>query len=405
MQTYIDDPTKLTDIESYITEQTEALTTQLDSVSLSEVSTEELLALLSFAFEKFSNASYIAAVLRVVDLAVQHYFDVTLPIDTPKAEIIRYTGIPNTHSYSAKEELALLTLAQEVQEGSLSVDEIDKRLHEIEDTYCWYVCGYYNEQARSLEYYRTSFDALCLGDPERRIREIEQRAVTEHTLREQVLKPLIPEQRVVADMTAYSTYLKDYYKYMSNKIIYSLEPLFAEIATRTNTTIEYIKELDDNEVSELLQGTHLDSRYLAERARHNTMLAFDGHFDMHVGDEADQFEKNYLVLQTDAKVFTGRVASKGHARGVARIVRSSNEFNKLQQGDVLVVINTTPDYVPILKLACAIVAEEGGVTAHVSVVSREFGLPAVVGLPRITEIIKDGDIVDVDAEKGIVTLL
>lgn len=71
----------------------------------------------------------------------------------------------------------------------------------------------------------------------------------------------------------------------------------------------------------------------------------------------------------------------------------------MEQGDILVVMNTSPDFVPIMKKAAAIVAEEGGITGHVSVVSREFGIPSVVGIKQITSIIQDGEIIEVDAEK------
>ena len=62
--------------------------------------------------------------------------------------------------------------------------------------------------------------------------------------------------------------------------------------------------------------------------------------------------------------------------------------------------NTGPEFVPIMRRAAAIVAEEGGLTAHVSVVSREFGIPCVVGLSGITKKLKDGELLYVDATNG-----
>ena len=64
--------------------------------------------------------------------------------------------------------------------------------------------------------------------------------------------------------------------------------------------------------------------------------------------------------------------------------------------------NTCPNFVPLMKLANAIIAEEGGLTAHVSVVSREFNIPCIVGIQTATKVFKDGDIVEVDAKKGVV---
>ena len=126
---------------------------------------------------------------------------------------------------------------------------------------------------------------------------------------------------------------------------------------------------------------------------------------MYIGKDADYFLGKFLTPISSAKELKGIIASKGHVKGIARIVRSSNEFYKVQTGDILVVINTTPDYVPILKNVAGIVAEEGGITAHVSVVSREFNIPAIVGIPRVYDVLKDGDLVEVDADKGVVRIM
>lgn len=66
-------------------------------------------------------------------------------------------------------------------------------------------------------------------------------------------------------------------------------------------------------------------------------------------------------------------------------------------------MNTSPDFVAIMSMASAIVAEDGGITAHVSVVSRELGIPCVVGISNITSMVKDGELLEVDANKGTVT--
>ena len=91
--------------------------------------------------------------------------------------------------------------------------------------------------------------------------------------------------------------------------------------------------------------------------------------------------------------------------GTVKIVLSNMEVNKVKKGDVLVAMNTSPDYIPIIKKSAAIVAEEGGLTSHVSVVSREFRIPCIVGIANITKILKDNDYVEVDANKGVVKII
>jgi len=402
---YLKDQSKLTDIEQYITTQTKDVLKKINPVSLGNASRKEISFLTKFVFDKFSNISYIAAVLRIIDISIQHYFDVSLPNDAPKADIIRLVGIPHMQSYFMREKLEMLSLALEMHNSQILKQEIGKRLDNILNRYCWYVRGYYNEKSRSANDYKTEINEMVVSNPQALIDEIKQRIVAEASKREKVFNSLSIEQKTVADMAMFSTYLKDYYKYMSNKIIHYSEPFFDEVAKRTGQTAEFIKDLNDIEISQLINGNKPDGLYLKKRTRHNVMIAFDGHFDMRVGKDADFFEEKFLIPPVSVKEYTGRIASKGHVKGIARIVRSGNEFHKVQAGDILVVINTTPDYVPILKKVVGIIAEEGGITAHVSIISRELNIPSIVGIPRIYDILHDGDLVEVDADNGVVRIL
>lgn len=99
-------------------------------------------------------------------------------------------------------------------------------------------------------------------------------------------------------------------------------------------------------------------------------------------------------------ILTGDPASPGVAIGKVRIVKSIKDANKVQLNDVLVAPYTNPDYVPIMKKASAIVTERGGRTSHAAIVSREFGIPAVVGAQNALSILKDGATVTVVGDTG-----
>ncbi|HIP74264.1 MAG TPA: phosphoenolpyruvate synthase [Euryarchaeota archaeon] len=103
-----------------------------------------------------------------------------------------------------------------------------------------------------------------------------------------------------------------------------------------------------------------------------------------------------------APVLKGLPASPGYASGTVKVIRDISELSKVQKGDVLVTTMTTPDMVPAMERAAAIVTDEGGMTCHAAIVSRELGIPAVVGTEKATEVLKDGDVVTVDAYKGLV---
>ena len=104
-------------------------------------------------------------------------------------------------------------------------------------------------------------------------------------------------------------------------------------------------------------------------------------------------------------ILSGSPASPGIGVGVVKIIMSPKEIHKIKPGDILVAPQTNPDYVPAMKKATAIVTEKGGRTSHAAIVSRELGVPCVIGTKIATKWLKDGDIVEVDATRGIVRKL
>jgi len=103
--------------------------------------------------------------------------------------------------------------------------------------------------------------------------------------------------------------------------------------------------------------------------------------------------------------FEGIAGSPGVVEGIARVVLSENEFDKVQPGDILVCQMTNPAWVVLFTKIAALVTDAGGVSGHPAVLSREFGIPAVVGSSVATQVIKSGDRIRVDGNKGIVEVL
>ena len=100
----------------------------------------------------------------------------------------------------------------------------------------------------------------------------------------------------------------------------------------------------------------------------------------------------------------GQCACKGKVQGTAKIIKDKKDYNKFNAGDVLVSWATNPNMVPLMKRASAIVTDEGGVTCHAAIVSRELGIPCVIGTRFATKILKDGQLVEVDATRGTVKI-
>lgn len=101
----------------------------------------------------------------------------------------------------------------------------------------------------------------------------------------------------------------------------------------------------------------------------------------------------------------GLVGSPGKVKGSVAIVRTKHDLRRVFQGAIMVAVTTNPDFVPAMRKCKAIVTDEGGITSHAAIVSRELSIPCIVGTKLATKIFKDGDHVEVDATRGIVKKL
>ncbi len=122
------------------------------------------------------------------------------------------------------------------------------------------------------------------------------------------------------------------------------------------------------------------------------------------GEAAKKAEEVKAIPVSQAKVLVkGLPASPGIACGTARVLFDPKKGAEVfKKGDILVTRMTDPDWVPLMKIAAAIVTDEGGMTSHAAIVSRELGIPCIVGTKEATKVIKDGMVVTVDAYRGIV---
>lgn len=109
------------------------------------------------------------------------------------------------------------------------------------------------------------------------------------------------------------------------------------------------------------------------------------------------------VCEEEGKILLkGETASGGAAFGPVKVIREISELGKVRKGDILVTVMTTPDMVPAMQRASAIITDEGGLTCHAAIVAREMGIPCLVGTEHATELLRDNQVVTVHASRGIV---
>ncbi len=165
--------------------------------------------------------------------------------------------------------------------------------------------------------------------------------------------------------------------------------------------------LSDEEVHEVADlGVRIERHYGAPQ---DTEWAFDegGHVWMlqsrPVTTAGGEAMSAASAGERGRELVHGLGAAPGEASGSVRVVSALDHAAKLQDGEVLVTHMTAPDWVPLMRRAAAIVTDSGGMTCHAAIVSRELGIPCVVGTGEATKVLRDGEVVTVDAGTGIVT--
>jgi pyruvate,water dikinase len=122
-------------------------------------------------------------------------------------------------------------------------------------------------------------------------------------------------------------------------------------------------------------------------------------------DSVNQWLDASSIAPEDITELKGFPASSGSVEGLARVIRSPEQLNELQEGDILVASTTSPSWTPIFHKIGAAITDVGGIMCHAAIVCREYGLPAVVGTGLASSTIKTGQKLRVDGDKGLITLL
>jgi phosphoenolpyruvate synthase/pyruvate phosphate dikinase len=196
--------------------------------------------------------------------------------------------------------------------------------------------------------------------------------------------------------------IQDVRKAESLMWITGAEKLVNELAKRKNIPVEKLLFATWEEVID----EKFDIEELEQRQKCCVVHWQPKEVNIYSGDNAakitNDFKETVIGNSEEIKEFKGVSASKGKVKGRAVVVLNVSQFNKVKEGDILVTVMTRPEYLPVMQLASAFVTDEGGITSHAAIVAREMKKPCVIATKIASKVIKDGDILEVDADNGIV---
>jgi phosphoenolpyruvate synthase/pyruvate phosphate dikinase len=184
-----------------------------------------------------------------------------------------------------------------------------------------------------------------------------------------------------------------------------------EIAKRLGVEKEYMDCFSEQEVVQSLKDKRVPDALLQELPKRLNgcsvhIIEAAGYKWLYDDDALEFIRINGLAPEHgDIQEIKGFTASTGYARGIARVCTTAAESRNLQEGEILVTAMTTPDFVLAMKKAAAILTDEGGITCHAAIISRELQKPCIIGTKIATKVLRTGDLVEVYANKGLIRII
>ncbi len=234
--------------------------------------------------------------------------------------------------------------------------------------------------------------------------EVDARALIKETRTPPVLHSRIKSNNDYFVGLQVGIFLRNRVKELCQQIWYSFDSLGRALAYDLKLLPKEFYFLTPNEIVESLKNQKLVvSKHEVRRRQSGIMFGLlNGKKFILSGSGVEKYRPCFEELPLGQDYIEGTVACHGSAQGFVRIIRSQKDFSQFKSGEVLVTSMTTPDFVVIMKKATAIVTDEGGLSCHAAIVSREMGKPCIIGTKIATKILHDGDFVEVDGEQGMV---
>lgn len=361
--------------------------------------------------------------------SLEHYLKEKVSDKKKFGEYFTLLTTPVQKSFASKEEESLLKIYLLMQRESMVLEAfsgsmlsvkkvlskhpyIDARIQKHFQEYSWIPFDY-GTTVWNKEHFIASLMNLAKNhvDAQKRLKEIKSFTHRINAEKQKLYAsiPIEKEYQQLFEAAALSAYLIDFKKEIFTKAHIQIQELLDTIARTigiTRTAMLYT--VPDDIYDALLHKKRLDSQRLEARKYNSVGIAQNGKLRILEGRECTVFLNAQGFFDT-AKAgvieVKGMCACPGTVIGTVRFIRDARDVATLQKGEILVTFQTTPDFVPAMKKAAAIVTNEGGITSHAAIVSRELGIPCVIGTKIATQVFKNGDRVQVKATHGIVRKL
>ena len=305
-------------------------------------------------------------------------------------EVITFLLLPQKETEMAKEKKELLNLA--ISKAS------DEQLTEHAKKYSY--MGMLLLSGRPWTGLDLKKRLEEIKNPEKELEELNKIVVNDYS---DLLKEINdPRFWKLVELGREISFLRTFHLEKTNEGCFYARNLFTEIGRRAELSYEETIHLLPQEIEDFLKtGNSVDKEKIKERQKGYVVIN-QPEVEIFVGDDIKKFKEEHEFKIEDATEISGTIANKGVVRGIAKVLLDPSEASKVNPGDILIAELTTPNFIPAMEKAAAFVTNIGGITSHAAIIAREMGKVCLVGTKHATKIFKDNDLVEVDADKGIV---
>ena len=379
------------------------------SKGLPKLTNKELFFELNKLYESFLNFMPYLIIPHSIESAIETELDSFLFDTKTKERLLDPVDV------ISEEQIDELLLADLVKKNNW-LKENKIMLTELTEKYCWLPMMALNHEPFDEIYFKNIIDDLVtrVKSPSKEIAKLKKQEKARTDILKKALNEIKADQRLRTLIDVAQAYIKlrTYRINIIRKFNFYQKPLLYEISNRISISPKEILFLTYDEILKSLVNKKIRNKLQKEINKRQSgfaILEWRGKTKVLSGVEniIHAMERYHIFSKTPEakKEIKGSPACRGLVTGRVKIVKKLSELEKINEGDVLVAKMTTPDYMIAIKKAVAIVTDEGGITCHAAIVSREFNIPCVVGTRNATQVLSDNDLVEVDANEGVVRVI
>lgn len=208
----------------------------------------------------------------------------------------------------------------------------------------------------------------------------------------------------IVDVMQFFIYYRTQRTDIMNMVAYKYADKLKELAKRKNLSYKELLFCSHREIKHKLPSKSV----IRARQKGFSLVGGGNNYRIYAGKEHNKLKKEYNKVSKELKnikTIKGSIACKGKVKGEVGLIKNLNDLSKIGTGNILVTSMTTTEMILAMEKASAFVTDEGGITCHAAIVSREMNKPCIIGTKVATKILRDGDKVEVDADKGVVRIL